>query len=191
MGTKMKRIILFLSAIIFSGIIFNGCKKGKDDPFISLYSRNHRLMHKWKLIKIARTDVSNFSQQQTTTVTFDGTTYTSTSSLGGSVSATGTYEMTIDKQGAVSWSSTYTQTAPTSGTADIRTGTSTWEWLGDNKNKDQLIISGGGSLFSGGQYYIDELKNKELILKRNSTSTVTGSTTITNSNDDTYTFTKE
>ena len=124
-----------------------------------------------------------------TYTTVDGTTYNKTYSSGGSnVLATGSYEMTISKQGVVTWSSTYAQTSPSSGTADVRTGTDYWEWLSDNKSKEQLIISGSGSLFSGRLYYIDRLANKELILKSNNTSTVNGSTS---SYDDTYTFTKE
>lgn len=185
----MKKTILFFSAVILSAIALDSCKKGADDPFISFRTRNGRLEGKWKLTKIAKTDVQTPSSTAvTTTTTFDGTIYTESISSGGSLSATGTYEMTIDKQGKVSWTSNYTQTAPVSGTAEVITGAGHWQWLSDNKRKDNLIIDASGSLFGGGLFYLDELKRKEMILKYNNSETKSGKLS---SNDDTYTFTKE
>ncbi|MEY5035195.1 MAG: hypothetical protein RLZZ110_212 [Bacteroidota bacterium] len=50
----MKNVLL--SILVFCMLIpFNACKKGDDDPFISLRSRNQRLIGKWKIIESHRT----------------------------------------------------------------------------------------------------------------------------------------
>ena len=53
------------------------------------------------------------------------------------------------------------------GTALTNTNTyeGKWSWLGDNKNKEQILIDMAGTM--GGIYMIEQLKNKEIILKKN------------------------
>lgn len=59
---------------------------------------------------------------------------------------------------------TYTNT----GTALLTSSTNDgkWGWMDDNKNKEQVFIEISGTM--GGIYMIDQLKNKEIILKENS-----------------------
>lgn len=198
----MKKTIFILSAIVLVGLAFDGCKKGEGDPFLSLKTRDGRITAKWKLTKIVGTDISTnvvgtITYVTTDAISFDGTTYsdiaTTTASSGPAPSAvttggTGTYEMTIDKHGKVTWSTTYTKTAPTTAPADVRTGEGHWQWLSSDKRKDNLLIDGSGTLFSGGLDDVYELKGKELVLKYTYKTVNGGQTT---SYDDTYTFTKQ
>ena len=49
----MKNVLIYI--LVFCMLIpFNACKKGSDDPFISLRSRNQRLIGKWKIIESIR-----------------------------------------------------------------------------------------------------------------------------------------
>ena len=47
----MKRNLILI--IVFAGItaVFSGCKKGKDDPLISLLSRKARICGEWKVVE--------------------------------------------------------------------------------------------------------------------------------------------
>lgn len=106
------------------------CKKGKDDPFLSVRSRDARLQGKWKLISLNHsiTDIDDQSVRDSNVVTtntfvvtttnnieFDGTTLTNTETTkdvttGGNVvveegnsvirKSTLSVEVTIDKEGA-------------------------------------------------------------------------------------------
>lgn len=182
----MKKIFLSLMLIAFAMPMFVGCKKGENDPFISLKSRDGRLEEKWKLTKIEGTSVNPYGNTSvTSTYTYDGTIYGVTYSSGGSASATGTYEMTIDKNGTVAYSESYT---PNNGTAQIKTGTGTWYWLNSGKNKSSLIIDGADYLFGGGVVSVDRLSSKELVLKTVSSITEDGQV---ESQDITYTFSKQ
>ena len=43
------RFITLVSFLTVVSLIFNSCRKGEDDPWISLRSRNNRVIGKWKL----------------------------------------------------------------------------------------------------------------------------------------------
>jgi hypothetical protein len=180
----MKKVTFALLLVLVAVMVLPSCKKGADDPFISLRSRDGRITAKWKLTKIEGTQISNFGTTVTTTATYDGTTMTTTSSPGGTSTSTGTYEMTIDKQGNVSWAETYAS----GGSSDVQSGEDHWQWLSSNKNKDYLEIGGGNHFFQGGTFYVDELKGKELILQYTTQNVDNGETSST---DVSYTFTKQ
>lgn len=85
---KKMKVILVLLAIAVTVPFFNGCKKGENDPFISLRSRDARLMGEWTVSKIEGTrttdtkgnnvNITNYTNSLTTnTTTFDGSTLTS------------------------------------------------------------------------------------------------------------------
>ncbi len=48
---KNLRLIKILATLLLSVFIFSECRKGEEDPFISLRSRNNRLTGKWKLVE--------------------------------------------------------------------------------------------------------------------------------------------
>jgi hypothetical protein len=166
----MKKTIL--KSILFSTIClvaFQGCKKGENDPFLSLKSRNARITGTWKLT--AKTTNS------TETTTSGGTTTTETSSstydgsmeitMSGGTTSTSSYtrEMTINKDGSYSYvvNSTSYSTDPFSGQTTTTTSTSSsdgyWWWLNDAKNKTRIAFDDDAV-----SYEIDQLKNKEMIL---------------------------
>lgn len=132
--------------------LINGCKKGPDDPCISLKSRDGRLCRTWKLTSV-------ISSLFIVPGNYDGTHYT----VMGSGSGTGTFTITFGKNGVTTYDE---ECLPSGGTSAISSGTGTWIWKDTDKKKTYIQIVGGGSiLFSAGTYYIDELRHNKLILK--------------------------
>jgi hypothetical protein len=128
----MKKILTYaLLALVLTGstVTFNACKKGKDDPFLSLRSRNARLIGKWKLSKMEGTYTANNSttssiSNQTISRMFDGTavtkTYTSSSTISGTTTtqnitekSTLTMELEILKDGTTVLTKTSSLTSTT------------------------------------------------------------------------------
>lgn len=180
---KAKIGILFLLAVVFA---LPACKKGANDPFISLKSRDARITAKWKLTNITKTETQVVSGITITeTYAYDGSNMTHTVTGSSSNSATGTFEMEIIKDGTMTWSSTYT---PSGGSADVQSSTGEWQWLDSDKDKSVILLSGGGSLFGGGLWMIDKLASKELVLKNVGNSTDNGDT---DNWDFAYTFEKQ
>ena len=126
----MKKTILFLSAIVLSGLAFDGCKKGEGDPMLSTHTRKGRLTGDWELTEGKMTTVSGSS---TSTSTYSGSTVTTTSGTTTSV-GTYTYKLTIVKDGT--WDVAYTETG--TGFTFSQTTKGTWNWtggVGDVKKK--------------------------------------------------------
>ena len=157
----MKTKSLKLAVILFLGLtVFDSCKKGENDPAISLRSRDARLTGEWKLVELERNATSTStttgfgagSNTNSETRRFDGTTMTITTS-GGSNSFTYSKNITIEKDG------TYTLkvTSATTGNSDSYEEKGRWSWLSDAKNKTRILVDGLGV------YTIDQLKNSEMI----------------------------
>ncbi len=147
--------LITLAVVMFSGVFFTGCKKGEDDPFISLKSRDARITAKWKLVNYEglESGISFFSgESYTTTIAYNGTLLTTTSTSNGVESIPFTYEMEILKDGEL----TYTQVSDGS----VQSGKEYWFWLNNTDNKTGIIL--GGPL--GEIYQIDRLSSSELIL---------------------------
>jgi hypothetical protein len=196
----MKTVKIALAALMLAALSFESCKKGPNDPFLSLKSRKSRVAGDWKVSAGSGTDVSGSS---TTTWTYDGTTYTETQGSS-STNYTLTYTMTFDKAGTFKTVMTNTFT----GGSDVQTDEGTWNFtggVGDAKNKDRIIMmttSSSDALTIGSStttststytgdnapvatWYLDELKGKEIIFTWDGTTT-SGSTT--NSSKGTYTL---
>jgi len=75
----MKKFItlLLISSIVVAIPFIEGCKKGAEDPFISLLSRDARLKGTWKLISRSNTTITTTVTNTTNDVNSDN--YTSTS----------------------------------------------------------------------------------------------------------------
>jgi hypothetical protein len=160
----MKRFMIAILVHALASPMFVGCKKGANDPGLSLKSRNSRLIGEWKLVSFEGTyqGVSGGSAY-TTTYKFDGNNYTASSS-GSSVSGTGSFTMEIAKDGIYTYSESFT---PSGGAAVVTNGSNFWYW-GDNDN-NKIAVSfgdGGYNLFFTGLYNIDKLSSKQLVLKR-------------------------
>ncbi|MFI5164366.1 MAG: hypothetical protein ACHQHP_03860 [Bacteroidia bacterium] len=202
----MKKTVFFLSAIILSSIAFEGCfKKGPDDPFISLHTRKGRVVGDWTVSSGSGTQVN----ASTTTWTYSNPSLTSTT---GSTVSTQNIVFKYSFKSDGTWSSTQTTTGTKFGQTytDVVTESGNWDFgggIGSIKKKTELILSKlsstdvqtiGSATPStttntyGGQdnvsiFDIDELKNKEMILKWNNSN---GSGSSINSDSGQYTLTQ-
>lgn len=147
----------------------SSCKKGENDPFLSLRSRKARVTGEWKLTKGTITETDNSGGATNT----DVTTYTETTSSSGGVTTQYTETLTIEKD------NTFEVVIVENGlTSTIR---GNWYFSGkvkdeDLKKKEAIVfsetqyINPGGSTQYTGLYadqilLMDQLKNKELIFK--------------------------
>lgn len=179
---------LVLAAAVVVPTVFTGCKKGENDPFISLRSRKARMAGEWTVSKGEGKSTSTASSYtSTTTWTYDGAQESSTTTTtSGSISTTDTdvdkftREYTFEKDGAFKMVETDNDDSP----ATVTTYTGTWNFtggVGETKNKSQVLIavtsitSGSSTTtYEGSEaltmlYDIDQLKNKEIILKSKGT----------------------
>jgi hypothetical protein len=195
----MKKLKIALLVVLAATFILPSCKKGENDPFISLKSRDARITAKWKLTKIEGTesDIQTqgaYTTNESKTVSYNGSTETSTTvtTMTGfptdtqTATSIYTFELTLDKLGVATYSSTF---PPNS-----YTGNGSWTWGSNSKNKDVLTIElngTGGSMFSG-TYDIDQLKSSELLLKmKTEESTTSTNASETKTTDYTYTLEKQ
>ncbi len=184
---KNKNVLLILLAMVFIIPAFQGCKKGENDPFLSLLSRKARLTGTWNLTKA---DISGVSGGSTWTNIYDGTNwiYTQGSYID---TSQGSVEVTFDKAG------TYKTTTITIHPTYTNTDTEEGNWTfgrrnkeSDYKNKECVILEttkttstgGGTTTYEGANcpiqvMVIDELKNKELIVKTDGSLTSTSTST--------------
>lgn len=168
-----KLIILSLGAVALTAGI-SSCKKGENDPFLSMKSRKSRLAGEWTVTKMEGTKVEvetfsvggdDYTMTTTTTTTYDGANEvddvkTETSSSMGTVTENDSYSnphtvsYTFDKDGTFKMVDTDTDDG------DVNTIEGTWAFVGKSKTA--------------------ELKNKEAIsLFYNKMTTTSGSTTST------------
>ena len=150
----MKNLFLF---VIIAACCLPACKKGENDPFLSLRSRKARITGKWILTekiyeRLADGD-NEFIYPESQSLSFEGDSATFTySSPFISYTSTSSYSstLTIDKDGTYLWA--VKEGGASSQVSDI------WSFLDGTKNKVSLVMRD--------LYVIDRLTNKELILKR-------------------------
>lgn len=202
---------LFLSVLVFL-LIFSECKKGPDDPLISLRSRKARVVGDWKLSSgkqvssssnVSSGGVNIHTSNETTT--YDGSTYTTESDMtSGSTSIhdteTGPFTLKVSFKKDGSFEMEQMEDG------EISSFKGTWNFLGkigDTKNKEQIAIhltstsdpsNNSNTAFTGNQtdvvFNIRELRNKKMVLIVESGSVSTeaiGSSTDT----DTYSSSTE
>ena len=199
----MKKVKIALVALTLAAFAFDGCKKGADDPFMSIHSRKGRLAGDWKISAGSGTDVSGTN---TSTWSYDGAIYTQTS---GTITTTTniTWTLNFEKDG------TYKQVMTTTATNynDVQTETGTWNFtsgIGDNKNKDRVVLmtlsfnevqtiasntTTTNTTYAGdnaptSNWYLDELKNKEVIFSWDGSTTDASGT---DTSKGTYTLTPQ
>jgi hypothetical protein len=178
----MKRVLLVLLVAVFAIPTFQACKKGENDPTISLKSRKARLCGDWTLKEGSMTETNGGT---VTIYTYNGTTVSV--STGGS--ANYTEAMTIEKDG------TFKFTRVSNGNTWVYEGQ--WYFMDGNKDKDiknkeivafyetSITYTVGGNppqvaTYSGVApdfvWQLDELKSKEIIVITNTSSTSGGTT---------------
>lgn len=167
--------IAFTLTVIALVSSLSGCKKGDNDPFLSLRSRKARITGEWKLKEGVVTYDSNFGGS----LISETTAYTETTITTNGASDSYGETLTINKDG------TYTMSIIEGG--DDLTVSGVWFFAGkikdlDLKNKESIILIpqeytelgssltvNGLSQFNGLQHsdalIIDRLANDELIFK--------------------------
>lgn len=167
---RNKRLIyLVLSLFVIVGGTTVSCKKGENDPFLSLRSRKARISGKWKLKEGTVIYTANFGGVPTS----ETTNYTETSIEANGNTTSYSETLTIDKNG------TYSLNTTEGGNTVTVSGV--WFFAGkikdlDLKNKEAIILSPQSStdsgitetvdgLNKGEPLMIDQLKNDEMIFK--------------------------
>ena len=196
----MKKQILKLSmAVAIIALVFSGCKKGENDPFISLKSRTSRLTNTWELSAM---DYTSTSVNSTYTSSYKYSyssgiqTVTSTTTVGGSSSTT-TSTSTLTKKITFEKDGTYKVEINDDG--DLSTIEGNWAWLEKSKpaelaDKEAVMLSttkevdgsdtdnySGKSNDFDDMLVFDKLSSKELVVLYD----------YTNTDSDGYTYTKK
>lgn len=152
-----------LSFLFLFVLIFSACKKGENDPFLSLKSRDARLKGTWVLKESTHTEQnSNNLTSSTYSETYNGSLMTVVETGYPTFSVSYSSEITIDKDGS------YSRTNFVDG--DTYTNEGSWWWLTDTKKKTRLSMDDDIDSFE-----IDRLTNKELVLKYDSSDKETDS----------------
>ena len=150
------KAVKLLAVGLLGLIAFQSCKKGENDPFLSLKSRNARIVGEWKLEKstserIQSYDYGEISHSDSTISIYEnGEMITSGNYPDTSVY---TYNMGIQKDGTLieKWLSE----------DEEEEYATTWSWSHDTKKKT-------GILLDYTEFKIDRLKDNELVLTSNS-----------------------
>ena len=176
----MKKNFLFIAlGLVMGSTVLTGCKKGENDPFLSLKSRDARITENWKLTAVDGTATSTgfMGTVNTELDKFDGTTWTYT--YNGSAT-TYSYALTIE----IKKDGTFESTEVNNGDTETKKGD--WYWIDSKKNKTGIALNGFGT------FEVNGLKSKELILRQYSyDNTVSGSSTSTDESTMTWTFEKQ
>lgn len=171
----MKTNFLKVFVVLFIGVlILEGCRKGENDPLISLRTRDARVTGEWKLVSYESTSTTittsgSTTVTQTTTNMYDGSLWTSTTA-GGTDTYSYSRNLNILKDG------TYTYMETEDGDQSEDSGR--WSWLSDAKKKRRILLDNEGI------FYIDQLKNKEMIF----TEEYDDSYIDSNGDSETFTF---
>jgi len=215
---KIQKSVLMLLAVAF---IMPACKKGENDPAISLRSRKARVEGEWTVSKMESTRTTTPTctgcTVSTTKTTFDGTTKTVVETNGSNVDtdiySVSENSLVVEKDGNYKWTETETLTsyngnAATGSTPSTSVDEGVWNFTGgagDTKKKSELVLVNTKSTSTYGStsttststgspfgviFMIDQLKNKEMILKVVSTD-VYGTPSTTSVTETTYTLTQE
>jgi len=200
MNLQLKSLTL-LALMLMLSASFTACKKGDNDPGLSLKSRSGRLTGKWSLTK-GLNKVSYDGEIKT--YTYDNGKYTITDGSPNLVTGTYTYDINFEKNGAFSLD--FTEII--NGNLYSTTIKGLWSWMGKNKNQDlkakeTLLLTETSyvSSFSGSSYtttwqnpvlreawILDKLSDKEMVVKFKSSVNDDGDTV---SLDVSFTFTKK
>jgi len=185
--------ILFIGSLL----VTTSCKKGEDDPFLSLRSRDGRITGEWLISDIGGSETNKtvyhsgmLEGNSTTTVTshsFSGFIWTSsieTTFVTSEETTTNTdvstmyfnERITIEKDGFVTFKRIYESESEVSTTGH-------WYWVDSNKNKIGItfVIEGESSTFN-----IRQLKNKELVLETKESSNSSNSTSTQSSESEIF-----
>jgi hypothetical protein len=194
---KMKTLVKASFIVAVAAIVFTGCKKGENDPFLSLKSRTSRLSKEWKLTSADytttnKTTLTGLDYTSSNHYTYDGTNMNAAGSVtwGTNTSTTNSSKpfsiiLEFTKEGSLE------QTVSDDGDVSIDAGY--WSWLLKNKdldlsNKEAIVISfasnsdytyTGTSISPNEVMVFDKLAADEFIISYDYTETYTGGDVFT------------
>ena len=180
----MKKI-LFITAIISTIVAISmSCRKGPNDPFLSLRSRDTRLIGIWKIKGI--TNDSIILKTTSINATSSPLHYTTsfTDSLKHSTRGVDEFDSIYTETLIINEDGTYSDTIKSgkyvkgvvTSKFNKRVVCNSWYWLNEKKNKEGIMLVGYGT------FSIDRLAWKELVIKstkQNIKETTSSKTTIT------------
>ena len=178
-----KTTLIFLSAILLTGT-FVACKKGDNDPFLSLRSRKDRLSGLWTVKEETVNEVITIPGSTTTNnVVYDGqmaisSSVTVASGVSTTTIDTSKYSVSLE----IKKTGNYEKKIVNANLLDIEVYSGTWMFLGKSKidklkKKEAILITTSKAVISDGAVsnsyvyadlngktiVIDQLKNKEMI----------------------------
>jgi hypothetical protein len=178
-----KTTLIFLSAILLTGT-FVACKKGDNDPFLSLRSRKDRLSGLWTVKEETVNEVITIPGSTTTNnIVYDGemaisSSVTVASGVSTTTIDTSKYSVSLE----IKKTGNYEKKIVNANLLDIELYSGTWMFLGKSKidklkKKEAILITTSKAVISDGTVsnsyvyadlngktiVIDQLKNKEMI----------------------------
>lgn len=168
----MKRLIILGMSLVM-GLTIASCKKGENDPAISLKSRDSRITGEWNLKNISGdfiTQSENIDGEIETykqSISYDNGVITITDNDGDTESSQYLFELDIldDQSFTLLNKITYDDTD-----FEEYSVSDQWYWLDGVKNKSQIFLPGFNEVTFFGYddaLIIDRLTNKEMHLKIN------------------------
>jgi hypothetical protein len=156
----MKNLKLLL--LTFLTLVLVNCKKGKDDPFISLRSRDHRIVGNWKLLS-GTVSYMHGLRKQDITYSEDEEVISGDAIFNSNMTIPHTFSINIKKDGSTEYAFL------NSNSRDH------WHWNNTVKNKAGLYLALDNFIIGpcDFNFTIDRLTNQELNLSYSSVSTVT------------------
>lgn len=179
---------LLLATIITSFMLpIISCKKGSDDPFISLRSRNQRLIGKWTIVESNSTRERTFAypgtnDTATTKRTFKNNNGNIVFLMNGQISNPTAYEGSASIEFKADGTISYTEKHNASVDIIDLTLDGYWVWRQTAKSKYTLEITdeqgiGLGTIFGGGVFNLQRLSNNDITLESSSITTSNNPTT--------------
>jgi hypothetical protein len=190
---RKNQLIRFLPlfALLLTTAFVSSCKRGEEDPFLSLRSRDNRIMGEWTVTSVEAREEINESSNSSVVNTiidqkFSGDSYTTDTSI---TTNTSNYKRTYTQkaysntinimEGGILEAmqkysdETVTGTNITGALTNIQSIKTSikgyWKWGSDDKNKGTVVLSVGvNGMFFGAlgtaTYQIQKLTNKEMVL---------------------------
>jgi len=143
---------------IISLLIFDGCKKGSQDPAISLRSRNSRICGQWQLASV---DGKTLNSNYATTYSFSGTDYTVTTPNYTTTYKSYDLQMKISKDNTIQITEVYSSL---SGTSYSTTLNLYWNWIDCEKKTMIYLPLTSFAISNSREWDLVKLSHKQIIL---------------------------
>ncbi len=217
------RKYLTLTAILLAGslLTLESCKRGENDPAISLVSRTNRLVGTWKMTQKQGSIVTNTTIGSTSSSYSISSSYTDATQNGMEQTQTSvntnapvtdnflyTFRITFEKTGDYNYDAVfYVPVNSSTSTTQIYKGTGNWNWVDKGKDKVALQLLNEGTVGSAldsldagtllpytitNEYYLDRLSSKDMTWKYFANDvTAIDTVTVANTTNFTFNFVKE